>query len=110
MTALPRIALAGIAIESSTFTPYRSSATDFEVRRGTPDIVGRFPSVGDGAEAGRQLREAAEYVGVLRARALRGGQLDREVYEGWKAEIVDGLAAEVEEAPLGGFFFDIHGA
>src|SRR5699024_831415 len=110
MTALPRIALAGIAIESSTFTPYRSSATDFEVRRGTPEILDRFPFFTDGSETGRQLREAAEYVGVLHARALPGGQLDREVYEGWKAEIVDGLAAAVEEAPLDGFFFDIHGA
>src|SRR5699024_9382607 len=110
MTALPRIALAGIAIESSTFTPYRSSATDFEVRRGTPEILDRFPFFTDGSETGRQLREAAEYVGVLHARALPGGQLDRGAYEGWKAEIVDGLAAAVEEAPLDGFFFDLHGA
>ncbi|MGP5056530.1 M81 family metallopeptidase [Brachybacterium paraconglomeratum] len=110
MTALPRIALAGIAIESSTFTPYLSSAADFEVRRGTAEIVARFPFFTDGSQTGRQLREAADYVGILHARALPGGQLEREVYEGWKAEIRDGLAAAHAEAPLDGFFFDIHGA
>ena len=110
MTTPPRIALAGIAIESSTFTPYRSGAADFEVRRGTAEILDRFPFFTDGSESGRRLRDAAEYVGVLHARALPGGQLDREVYEGWKKEIVDGLAATMAETPLDGFFFDVHGA
>ncbi|MGP9745724.1 M81 family metallopeptidase [Brachybacterium sp. AOP29-B2-41] len=133
---LPRIGIAGIAIESSTFTPYRSGEADFEVRRGTADILDRYPfftgahdpgsapgppaaaepvaaPVDDPATpspAGLDLRAAADYVGVLHARALPGGQLDREVYEGWKTEIVDGLAIAVETAPLDGFFFDIHGA
>ncbi|MGP5710078.1 M81 family metallopeptidase [Brachybacterium alimentarium] len=125
----PRIAIAGIAIESSTFTPYRSTAEDFEVRRGTSAILERYPffsgaddpgsapgpaassGLGGGpSPAGRALREAAEYVGVLHARALPGGQLVREVYEGWKQEITEGLAAAQAEAPLDGFFFDIHGA
>lgn len=99
-TARPRLGIAGIAIESSTFTPYRSGAADFEVRRGTAEILDRYPfEVPD-----------ADYAGILHARALPGGQLDRAVYEGWKAEIVDGLAAATAEAPLDGFFFDIHGA
>ena len=125
----PRIGIAGIAIESSTFTPYRSGADDFEVRRGTAAILDRYPffsgaedrgsspgpaapsGIGGGPSAsGRALREAAEYAGVLHARALPGGQLARDVYEGWKQEIVEGLAAAHAEAPLDGFFFDIHGA
>lgn len=127
--SLPRIGIAGIAIESSTFTPYRSGQSDFEVRRGTEEILERYPfftgaddpgsapgppsSTGPDTQlsaSGRALREAAEYVGVLHARALPGGQLDRDTYEGWKAEIVDGLAAACADAPLDGFFFDIHGA
>src|SRR5690625_3096299 len=96
----PRIGIAGIAIESSTFTPYRSGQDDFEVRRGTAEILDRYPFE----------PPAAEYVGVLHARALPGGPLDRDTYEGWKAEIVAGLSAATETAPLGGFFFDIHGA
>ena len=99
-TPPPRLAIAGIAIESSTFTPYRSGEADFEVRRGTEEILARYPF---------EVPEA-EYVGVLHARALPGGQLEREVYEGWKAEITGGLAATHAEAPLDGFFFDIHGA
>ena len=99
-TPPPRLAIAGIAIESSTFTPYRSGEADFEVRRGTARILDRYPF---------EVPEA-EYVGVLHARALPGGQLEREVYEGWKAEITGGLAATHAEAPLDGFFFDIHGA
>ena len=99
-TPPPRLAIAGIAIESSTFTPYRSGEADFEVRRGTEEILARYPF---------EVPEA-DYVGVLHARALPGGQLDREVYEGWKAEITGGLAAAHAAAPLDGFFFDIHGA
>ncbi|GAA1488843.1 M81 family metallopeptidase [Brachybacterium sacelli] len=107
---LPRIGIAGIAIESSTFTPYRSSEQDFEVRRGTGAILERYPFFADGSTSGQALREAAEYVGVLHARALPGGQLEREAYEAWKQEIVDGLAAAHAEQALDGFFFDIHGA
>ncbi|MDN5686442.1 MAG: M81 family metallopeptidase [Brachybacterium sp.] len=110
MSARPRIGIAGIAIESSTFTPYRSSAADFEVRRGTTDILDRFPFFTDSSDSGQELRQAADYVGVLHARALPGGQLEREVYEGWKREIVEGLAAAHAEQALDGFFFDIHGA
>ncbi|MFC7465562.1 M81 family metallopeptidase [Brachybacterium sp. GCM10030252] len=124
----PRIGIAGIAIESSTFTPYRSSERDFEVRRGTEEVLARFPffsgavdpgsapgpasgaPAGTPSASGQALREAAEYVGVLQARALPGGQLVRDDYEGWKREITEGLAAAHAEAPLDGFFFDIHGA
>ncbi|MDN6301940.1 MAG: M81 family metallopeptidase [Brachybacterium sp.] len=109
-TTRPRIGIAGIAIESSTFTPYRSGEADFEVRRGTAEILDRYPFFRDGSGAGAAVRASADYVGVLLARALPGGQLERAVYEGWKAEIVDGLAAAAQEAPLDGFFFDIHGA
>lgn len=92
----PRIGIAGIAIESSTFTPYRSGAADFEVRRGTAEILDRYPF---------EVPEA-EYVGVLHARALPGGVLERAVYDSWKQEILDGLTGQ----DLDGFFFDIHGA
>ena len=96
----PRIAIAGVAIESSTFTPYRSGEADFEVRRGTAEILDRYPFT----------PPEADYVGVLHARALPGGQLEAAVYEGWKREICEGLAAAHAAAPLDGFFFDVHGA
>ncbi|RKV65651.1 MAG: microcystin degradation protein MlrC, partial [Actinomyces sp.] len=37
----PRVAVAGIHIESSTFTPYTSTADDFIVTRGA-DLLDRF--------------------------------------------------------------------
>src|SRR5690625_7511694 len=96
----PRIGIAGIAIESSTFTPYRSGQDDFEVRRGTAEILDRYPFE----------PPAAEYVGVLHARALPAAPLDRHTDEGWQAESVAGLAAAAEPAPLDGCFFRLPGA
>lgn len=101
----PRIAIAGIHIESSTFTPYRSSFEDFEVRRGQ-DVLGRCPFLASGSD----LREAADWHGVLHAGALPGGVVAAEAYAAWKTEILDGLAVLVEQAPLDGLYFDIHGA
>lgn len=103
--ALPRIAICGIHIESSTFTPYLSSVRDFEVRRG-PEVLERYPFLREGSE----LRSAADWHGVLHARALPGGVVEAEAYAGWRQEIVDGLRSLMDEAPLDGVFFDIHGA
>lgn len=99
----PRIAICGIHIESSTFTPYVSTQEDFEVLRG-PEMRGRYRWIDD--DWSRQV----DWFPILHARALPGGVVDRFAYEGWKREIVDGLAALVEEAPLDGILFDIHGA
>ena len=105
----PRVAIAGIAIESSTFTPYRSSFGDFEVRRGE-EILDRYPFFRDGSESGRALREAADYVGTLHARALPGGPLRPHAYQAWKHEILGRLADALAEGPLDALYFDIHGA
>jgi microcystin degradation protein MlrC len=102
---LPRIAVCGIHIESSTFTPYVSTGADFDVRRGDA-VLERHPFLA----AGSPLREAAQWHGVLHAGALPGGQLARDDYEAWRAEILDGLAALVEGTALDGLWFDIHGA
>ncbi|MCG7308134.1 M81 family metallopeptidase [Brachybacterium sp. ACRRE] len=107
--ALPRIAVCGIHIESSTFTPYVSTAADFDVRRGDA-VLERHPFLA----AGSPLREAAAWHGVLHAGALPGGPLDRADFEAWCAEILEGLAALVAgsdgEPPLDALWFDIHGA
>ena len=96
----PRIAVAGIHIESSTFTPYISTADDFIVTRGE-ELMDRF-----------YLRDEdwatqIEWIPVLHSRALPGGVVERGAYDAWKAEILEGLAAA---GPLDGLFFDIHGA
>lgn len=96
----PRIAICGIHIESSTFTPYTSTAADFEVTRGA-ELLARYDWIdGDWASA-------VEWVPILHARALPGGVVDPAAYAAWKQEILDGLAAASD---LDALFFDVHGA
>lgn len=99
----PRIAICGIHIESSTFTPYVSNEEDFEVLRGE-EVLGRYRWIND--DWSRQV----DWFPILHARALPGGVVSRNAYGGWKQEIVDGLQALVAREPLDGVFFDIHGA
>lgn len=99
----PRIAIAGIHIESSTFSPQLALAGDFEVTRGEA-LLRRYPWINE------TWSQAVTWLPVFHARALPGGVLERATYEEWKAEILAGLAALTREAALDGFFFDVHGA
>ena len=96
----PRIAICGIHIESSTFTPYVSTEADFQVTRGRK-LLARY------AWMDQSWARQVEWLPVLHARALPGGVVERTAYESWKTEIAAGLAGL---APLDGIFFDIHGA
>ncbi len=99
----PRIAICGIHIESSTFTPYISVESDFDVLRGE-DLLRRYDWIND--DWSRQV----EWLPILRAGALPGGVVERSAYDGWKQEIVESLRALTNQAPLDGLYFDIHGA
>ncbi|WP_031466365.1 M81 family metallopeptidase [Sciscionella sediminilitoris] len=101
-TELPRIAIAGIAIESSTFSPHRATMDDFLTQRGA-ELLDRYPFLG----AEDELRTRAEWVPILRATSLPGGAVTPETYESLTEEILSGLR---EAGPLDGLFFDIHGA
>ena len=98
--SLPRIAICGVHIESSTFTPYVSTADDFEVTR-ADSLLARYDWWAS------QWAQSVAWIPVLHARALPGGVVEASVYESWKAEILAGLAAA---GPLDALFFDIHGA
>lgn len=100
MSYTPRIAIAGIHIESSTFTPYTSTADDFIVTRGET-LLARYSWMGS------DWARRVEWIPILHARALPGGIVDKGAYEEWKAEICEGLQAAGE---IDGLFFDIHGA
>lgn len=95
-----RIAVCGLHLEASQFTPHRSTAADFEVRRGA-EVLARY----DWLEAAWACDVV--WVGVLHARALPGGPLVADDYAAWEAEILDGLSAA---GPLDGVLLDIHGA
>ncbi|MFI8526954.1 M81 family metallopeptidase [Promicromonospora sukumoe] len=98
----PRIAICGMAIESSTFSPHRSGWEAFTLLRGN-ELVRRYPFLRDGTA----LRREAEWVGILRAGALPGGAVPADVYETVRTEI--GLALEAQ-GPFDGVLLEIHGA
>lgn len=104
MTAprLPRIAIVGMAIESSAYAAHRADYRDFAVREGD-DVVSRYAFLADGSALG----DAAEWIGVFYARSIPGGRVRREVYEDFRERIRAGLAALGE---LDGIYLDIHGA
>lgn len=100
--ARPRIGIAGIGIESSTFSAHTSGWEAFGIRRG-PEVIERYSFLAPGSELG----DAAEWVGLVQARSLPGGAVDPAVYAALKAEILDLVE---QHGPFDGFFFDIHGA
>lgn len=100
-----RIALGGIHIESSTFTPYISGAGDFTVSRGR-QLLARYPWITpDNSEFAD-----VEWVPLVHARALPGGIVDREFFESWRAEFFGLLNEANDEVEIDGVLFDIHGA
>lgn len=120
--ARPRIAICGVAIESSTFSPHRSGDDAFTVRTGDA-LLARYeqlPGSGDGASAvpapgflapGTPMREAAWWVPILHAGALPGGAVEPATYRSLREQIVAGLrAAIVQDGPLDAVYCDLHGA
>ncbi|GAA2937075.1 M81 family metallopeptidase [Microbacterium luteolum] len=104
-SALPRIAIAGMAIESSTFSPHRAGERDFQRVEGA-ELTGRYDAIRNG-----ELTDRAEWLPVYYARSIPGGAVLPEVYESIKKRICEGLAALVADGgALDGLFFDIHGA
>ncbi len=101
-TNLPRIAIAGIAIESSTFSPAVTDSNSFPILLGN-DIFGYYPFFA--ADSG--ILELADWRPTLRSHAMPGGIVERETYE----KMVNKTLELLKEAmPFDGLFFDIHGA
>jgi microcystin degradation protein MlrC len=97
-----RIGIAGIAIESSTFSPHRTRLSDFTVTRDDA-LLARYPWIREP----RPWCEEVTWVPLLHAVSLPGGAVEPEVYDALEAEIVRRATAA---GPLDGLFFDIHGA
>lgn len=102
----PRVGIAGIAIESSTFSPHRSGIDAFTIRRGD-ELRGYHPFLAPGTDLG----DAARWVPLMHARALPGGAVPEGDYVAMKHEIVDRIEGAIAEGgPFDGFLLDIHGA
>ena len=99
---LPRIAIAGIAIESSTFSPAITHEDAFRARVGE-DVFSYYPFMAP--DSG--IIDRAVWLPTLRGHAMPGGIVTREAYESLVTKTLDMLQATL---PLDGLFFDIHGA
>ena len=99
---LPRIAIAGLGIESSTFSPAVTHEEAFHARVGDTIMSSYRFLAPDSSNYKR-----AQWFPVLIGRALPGGIVTREAYESLANKIVEGLKKNL---PYDGLFFDIHGA
>jgi len=99
---LPRIAIAGLAIESSTFSPALTHEEAFHAKIGE-EVFDFYPFLSPDA----LNRSRANWLPTLRAHALPGGVVTREAYESLVGKTLDMLKKNL---PYDGLFFDIHGA
>lgn len=97
-----RIAIAGLAIESSTFSPARTEAAAFHSSVGEA-IYERYPFLADS----HPNRKRAQWFPTLKGHALPGGMVTRQAYDSLMGITLDMLAKNL---PYDGLFFDIHGA
>jgi microcystin degradation protein MlrC len=99
---LPRIAIAGIAIESSTFSPARTDEFAFHAKYGAV-AFSSYPFLG----VDSPLYTRAVWIPTVVARALPGGIVTRKAYHSIVRKTLDSLRAHL---PLDGVYLDIHGA
>lgn len=99
---LPRIAIAGLGIESSTFSPALTHEEAFHAKMGD-SIFARYPFMAIDSS----LRHRAEWIPTLVGKSLPGGTVTREAYESLVSKTLKMLE---ENKPYDGLFFDIHGA
>ena len=98
-----RIGIGGIAIESSTFSPLRSTIDDFTILRG--DEMGvRYPFM---PRWNFQGRDDITWLPCLQAKAIPGGSVVHEDYQAMQQQLLEQIRAVL---PLDGFYLDIHGA
>ncbi|WP_423126602.1 M81 family metallopeptidase [Gaoshiqia sp. Z1-71] len=99
--ALPRIAIAGLGIESSTFSPARTGEDAFFTWQGD-EIYSYYPFFSDST-----LTRRAQWTPIRLSRSLPGGAVTREAYESLVGQTLDLLE---KNKPYDGLFLDIHGA
>lgn len=99
---LPKIAVAGIHIESSTFSPALSHIEAFHPITGD-SILDSYPFLVKNSIN----RRRADWYPTLRGRSLPGGIVTKEAYE---TMVNKTLTMLKENMPYDGLFLDIHGA
>jgi microcystin degradation protein MlrC len=99
---LPRIAIAGLGIESSTFSPALSDEAAFHAKYGAA-IFSIYPFWAPDSS----VRKAAVWIPTIDGHALPGGAVTRKAYESLVNKTLDSLK---QNGPYDGLFYDIHGA
>ncbi|HMH35025.1 MAG TPA: M81 family metallopeptidase, partial [Puia sp.] len=99
---LPRIAIAGLGIESSTFSPALTDEEAFHAKYGA-DVFSLYPFL----SVDSPLRKQAIWIPALEGHALPGGAVTRAAYESLVGKTLDSLR---KNGPYDGLYFDIHGA
>lgn len=106
MSDRPVIAIAGLACETSTFSPSKTLAPAFHPKRGN-EIIQKYAFI----HPGTPLGDKAHWKGTLIGHALPGGIVTLAAFEELSAEIIERLQDIVAtSAALDGLWFDIHGA
>ncbi|MCA9892461.1 MAG: M81 family metallopeptidase [Anaerolineae bacterium] len=95
-----KIAIAGIATECCTFSPWTNKYEDFRIVTGDdPNFFDMYPFM--------PKYEGIEWTATLVARATPGGPVDPEAYDDLKADMLERLKAD---GPYDGVYLDMHGA
>lgn len=99
---LPRIAIAGLAIESSTFSPAFTNEAAFHTMYGK-DALSFYPFL----QADSPLLQKAIWIPAVVGYALPGGTVTKDAYESLVGRMLDSLR---KNGPYDGLYYDIHGA
>jgi microcystin degradation protein MlrC len=105
VTTPHRVAILGISLEASTFSPALTTTEMLAPKRGAEILATR-----DFWAPGGALADAAEWVPNFLARGIAGGPIPAADYAAMKAKILAGLVAAHAERPLDGIVYDVHGA
>src|ERR1700687_5533404 len=98
----PRIAIAGLGIQSSTFSPALTDEAAFHAAYGA-DVFSVYPFLSPDSP----LRHEVIWIPTLVGHALPGGAVTRQAYESLVNKTLDSLK---KNSPYDGLWFDIHGA
>jgi microcystin degradation protein MlrC len=99
---LPRIAIAGLGIESSTFSPALTDEAAFHAKYGG-EVFSSYPFLA----VDSPVRKRAVWFPALVGKSLPGGAVTRLAYESLVNKTLDSLKKYL---PYDGLYFDIHGA
>ncbi len=96
----PRIGISGLGIESSTFSPAKTTKKEFHIKYGDA-IFSNYSFFND------SYLDKAEWLPSMTGKAIPGGVVTKEAYE---LMVTDLIERTKKTLPLDGLFFDIHGA